>query len=93
MPGVAQVHRVRQLVGVDHDLEGLGYLQRTPDPQDRRAKLVQFTARGRRSRRRREPRFGELEASLAGQAGPAETRRLRRTLLALIDTPLTRDGR
>lgn len=93
MPGVAQVHRVRQLVGVDHDLESLGYLQRTPDPQDRRAKLVQFTARGRAAVDAANRAFGELEASLAGQAGPAETRRLRRTLLALIDTPLTRDGR
>jgi DNA-binding MarR family transcriptional regulator len=30
------------------ELEGLGYVMRTPDPTDRRAKLIQLTASGRR---------------------------------------------
>jgi DNA-binding MarR family transcriptional regulator len=29
------------------DLEGLGYVERAPDPTDRRAKLVRLTVRGR----------------------------------------------
>jgi DNA-binding MarR family transcriptional regulator len=31
------------------DLEGLGYVERVPDPNDRRAKIITFTEKGRRA--------------------------------------------
>lgn len=41
--------QVKQVIGsIIDDLEALGYVVRTPDPVDRRAKLVIPTARGRR---------------------------------------------
>jgi DNA-binding MarR family transcriptional regulator len=41
--------QVKQVIGVIvDDLEVLGYVERKPDPSDRRAKLVVPTARGRR---------------------------------------------
>lgn len=41
--------QLKQVVGVIvDDLEKLGYVERTPDPADRRAKLIMPTDRGRR---------------------------------------------
>ena len=41
--------QVKQVIGVIiDDLEAMGYVERKPDPADRRAKLVVPTARGRR---------------------------------------------
>src|SRR5689334_2722511 len=41
--------QLKQVVGtIVDDLEALGYVERKPDPADRRAKLVVPTARGRR---------------------------------------------
>ena len=52
------------------DLEKRGLVQRTPHPQDRRAKLVQLTAAGRAAAARADEILDEPPAALA--AAPAE---------------------
>lgn len=77
------------------DLERLGYLRRAPDPNDGRAKLVQFAPRGRAAVDAATRAFDGMEATLASRTGPDEIRRLRRMLLVLIDTslaPPAKDG-
>lgn len=69
------------------DLERLGYLQRTPDPHDGRAKLVRFAPRGRAAVDAAGRAFDEMEAAFTDRTGPDELRRLRRHLLALLDAP------
>lgn len=71
------------------DLERLGYLQRSPDPDDGRAKRIGFTDRGRRAVEVVLSSFGEMEADLADRIGPAGMRSLRRSLLAMLDEPVT----
>lgn len=73
---------VNQLVG---DLEQAGMLRRVPDPSDGRAKLVCFTARGRRELLAGLNLLGELEEELAQALGKARLDRLHRDLAALVD--------
>lgn len=68
------------------DLEQLGYLTRAPDPRDRRAKLVRFTEKGRAAVREAMRAFTEMESAL----GERSLRSLRRSLLAILATPLPR---
>lgn len=67
------------------DLEQLGYLQRVADPDDRRAKIIQFTSRGWRAVDAALATFARMEAVLDDQVGPGRMRQLRRTLLAILD--------
>lgn len=71
------------------DLEQLGYLARTADPHDRRAKLIGFTDKGRAAVREAMRAFEEMESSL----GERPLRSLRRALLTILDTPLAGAGR
>lgn len=70
-----------ELVG---DLEGRGYLQRTPDPEDGRAKLIGFTAKGRSAVRAAMSAFEEIDEAL----GDRSVQTLRRELLAIVGTSL-----
>jgi len=65
------------------DLEKLGYIQRTPDPSDGRAKLIEFTERGWAAVSTALDAFHAIEANLAERIGPARLRQLRRTLLEI----------
>lgn len=67
------------------DLEGLGYLMRTPDPSDRRAKLIGFTDKGRAAVREAAHAFVQMESALNARS----LRSLRRSLLVILDAPFT----
>jgi len=76
--------RHKQIVGrlVD-ELEALGYVERRPDPADRRAKLVVPTSRGLDQMRLADQIVAEIEARHAGATGRrsyAEFRNVLRTL-------------
>ena len=67
------------------ELEAVGMVKREPDPSDGRAKLVRFTARGRRELLAGLALLGELEAELAEAIGRARMKRLHTDLAALVD--------
>lgn len=64
------------------DLERLGYLHRLPDPDDKRAKLVQRTARGWQVERAARASVGAFEADWAARIGEERMHQLRATLEA-----------
>jgi DNA-binding MarR family transcriptional regulator len=61
-------------------LERLGYVERVPDPSDRRAKLVRATARGRQLYVIAREVVAEIEADWTKRLGKAKMRRLRELL-------------
>lgn len=62
------------------DLVGLGYLRVAPDPEDGRAKRVQFTARGQKLLAALMEASREAEAELAQRLGVARVQQLRQIL-------------
>jgi DNA-binding MarR family transcriptional regulator len=70
------------------ELEGLGYVERRPDPNDRRAKRICLTRRGKRNTLRGLEIVTELENELEEMLGPRRLRSLRATLLEILDSPL-----
>jgi DNA-binding MarR family transcriptional regulator len=66
------------------DLEALGYVERVPEPGDRRAKLVRLTARGRQVDDTVRAVIQNLEAEWAARLGEDEYAQLTRLLRALI---------
>lgn len=64
-------------------LEAHGYVERVPDPQDRRAKLVRTTSRGKGVFAVVREFVLELDAELDERFGAARVRRLRADLEAL----------
>src|SRR5919197_394010 len=58
-------------------LERLGYVERVPDPSDRRAKLARATPRGRELYAIAREVVGEIEAEWTRRLGKAKRRRLR----------------
>ena len=70
---------------VDH-LERAGYVERIPDPDDRRATRIRLTARGR-SYGQEVRRFGRaLEERLAGRVGERRLQELHATLDLLLES-------
>ena len=73
-----------QSMGVIVDeLESLGYVERRPDPSDRRAKLISLTALGRRAVDAGEATITGIEQDLVDVLGERGARQLR-TLLGKI---------
>lgn len=64
-------------------LEEQGYLERTPDPADARARLVRITAKGHDVITVAAPVQAAVEAEWAARLGPRQTARLREALLVL----------
>jgi DNA-binding MarR family transcriptional regulator len=62
------------------DLVGLGYVERIADPEDRRAKLICLTGRGREAQRIGFGIFGELEQRWAEHFGDERFAQLRELL-------------
>jgi DNA-binding MarR family transcriptional regulator len=66
------------------ELEGLGYLERKPDPTDRRAKLIMLTDSGRRCVAAGVDTIGDIERRITHALGVRGHRELRRMLLTLL---------
>ena len=66
------------------DLEALGYVERAPDPADRRAKLVRLTARGRQVDDTVRAVIHEIEADWSDSLGKENYQQLLHLLRALI---------
>ncbi|MEA2274464.1 MAG: hypothetical protein QOI98_3172 [Solirubrobacteraceae bacterium] len=75
----AQVTKQAMAQLVAH-LEEHGYVERVPDPSDRRAKLVRTTARGREVFGVVREFLAEVDARLAARLGEVKVRRLRALL-------------
>jgi DNA-binding MarR family transcriptional regulator len=65
------------------ELERLGYLERRPDPEDRRSKRVDLTPRGTSAIGVIREAVGEVETTWAQQLGPERFDQLRSHLLDL----------
>lgn len=66
------------------DLEALGYVERIPDPADRRAKVVRLTAKGRAVEHTVRDTIRQIEADWAEHLGTDNYQRLLQLLRALI---------
>lgn len=66
------------------ELEELGYVERRPDPSDRRAKLVTLTARGRECMAAGEQTIRGLESDIDAVLGADAHAELRRLLERLV---------
>lgn len=80
----------KQSVGeIVDDLAGLGYLERYPDPTDRRAKLIRLTAKGLDAQRIGFDLFRQLESDWAEAFGADRIAALRSLLeeVALAKAP------
>jgi DNA-binding MarR family transcriptional regulator len=81
----AQVTKQSMAELVTH-LERHGYVERVPDPADRRAKLVRPTARGEEVYEIAREFVIEMEAEWTAQLGERKMRTLRKLLKELNDT-------
>ena len=66
------------------ELEGLGYVERGPDPTDRRAKLITLTQLGRQCVAVGIDTIGDIERRITDVLGESGHRELRSMLLALL---------
>jgi DNA-binding MarR family transcriptional regulator len=66
------------------ELEGLGYLVRTPDPTDRRAKLIMLTASGHECVAAGEATISHIERHITEALGARGHAQLRKALLTLL---------
>jgi DNA-binding MarR family transcriptional regulator len=77
-------HLTKQAVGeVVEDLEAMGYVERTPDPQDGRAKIIRLTPRGRDALTTAQRAFAEIEHDWGERIGHERVAVLREALEAL----------
>jgi DNA-binding MarR family transcriptional regulator len=77
--------RHKQIVGrLIDELEELGYVERRPDPQDRRAKLIFPTERGLEQIRRGDEIVAEIEARHAKAIGGRNYAELRDALRGMV---------
>lgn len=79
--------RHKQIVGrlVD-ELEELGYVERAPDPDDRRAKLVVPTKRGLAQMRQGDEIVADIERRHAEEAGGRTYAEFRNVLRSMVET-------
>lgn len=72
------------------DLERLGYVERVPDPSDRRAKLIRPTERGRAVMDAARRALAEIEREWNAAVGPRAVLQLRKTLEAVRELQRSR---
>jgi DNA-binding MarR family transcriptional regulator len=78
--------QLKQVIGaIVDDLEALGYVERKPDPADRRAKLVMPTARGRRQMQAADSIMADIMDRHAANLGADEFRQFLDEFRAVID--------
>ncbi|MGA8745349.1 MAG: MarR family transcriptional regulator [Solirubrobacterales bacterium] len=68
------------------DLADRGYVERIPDPDDRRAKLIRLTSKGEMAQRVGYRLFAEIEARWAERFGPDRLARMRELLEEVAST-------
>jgi DNA-binding MarR family transcriptional regulator len=74
-----------RLIGLLDELEADGLITRTPDPADRRARIISLTDAGTKRHTAARRAIREMEDDVLAGVGPAERTRLRRTLARLAD--------
>jgi DNA-binding MarR family transcriptional regulator len=72
-------------IKVVDEMERRGYVERRPDPADRRAKVIRLTDKARKVRRTALRASGRLEAELVADLGAADVEAARRVLLRLLE--------
>jgi len=84
--GLAELARVRKQTMAEavNDLERLGYVERRPNPNDRRSRLVFLTERGASVRPVTHAAAARVEEQWAGLTSPEELEDLRSALLRLL---------
>ncbi len=83
----ARVGATKQAVGQTvAELEAEGIVERRPDPADARARLVTFTARGRRAMVHGLGVLAGLEDELEGRLSKRDRERLKRGLSIIVET-------
>lgn len=80
------------LVATIDELERRGLVRRTPDPNDRRARIVGITGAGREVLSQAAQIAGGVEARLCACVDERDATTLKSTLIALIDGPLRERG-
>jgi DNA-binding MarR family transcriptional regulator len=81
----------KQAVGeVVADLEGLGYVERAPDPEDGRAKLIKLTELGGEARRTAVQIFEDIEGEWAERFGAERVAAVRELLEEIVGESGTR---
>jgi DNA-binding MarR family transcriptional regulator len=79
--------RHKQVIGrIVDELEALGYVERCPDEDDRRAKLIVPTKRGRDAMRLSDEIIGEIERRQAGELGKGDYAEFKRALEAVVES-------
>src|SRR6266516_6241307 len=77
----ARAGYTKQAVGeVTTDLEQMGYVERVPDPEDRRAKIIRLTERGRAAQTTGQRLIADMEGRWARRYGKARVAELRALL-------------
>ena len=71
------------MMQVVDDLEAMGYVRRSPDPADARAKIVSLTPRGQKERAEAAKAVGSVEAKLKRRLGAGRYDALKATLATL----------
>lgn len=66
------------------ELEEMGFLERVPDPNDARAKLVRFSKKGQKAMLEGLQVLGELEGEMRDRIGEAKMRTLHESLAVVI---------
>ena len=86
---IAERSRItKQSVGeIVSNLEQLGYVERIPDPEDKRAKLVRLTPRGKEAQDAARAIFADIEADLGERIGKKKVADLRAALEELSLLP------
>jgi DNA-binding MarR family transcriptional regulator len=84
--GLAELARVRKQTMAEavNDLERLGYVERHPNPNDRRSRLVFLTERGQSVRPVTHAAAERVEQQWARLTSPEELEKLRAALLQLL---------